>query len=142
MRTIHTAMQNTNSKILRPSLALCVAAMLLVCAPTSHAKNGKDDPAGHNTGDNRGGKGRGTDNTPGQNTPPAPRPSGDDPADHDADVLRKASGADDPIGHDAGDVRGGGKDDPLNHDAGDDKGGADKTGGKGRGGRDDAPGHR
>ena len=47
---------------LRMVATLCLAALTLsIAAPISHARGGKDDPAGHDAGDDRGGKGRGKD---------------------------------------------------------------------------------
>lgn len=143
-------MQNTTHSILRRALALAAVATFVVCAPLSHAKQGKDDPVAQKAVDDKGGtlksgtKGRGgIDDSASTNGTAvvAPRPSGDDPLDHDSDELRRARGADDPADHDAGDDRVRGTDDPLNHDVGDDKGGAAKSGGKGRGGKDDLPPH-
>jgi hypothetical protein len=94
-------------------------ALAAAAVPAAMAKNGADDPVGHNVGDDNGG------------------------------LVQQAPGADDPAGHDLGDDRkpatrkaeirhhhrhhhrhhakdtrrGHGKDDPAGHDRGDDHGG-------------------
>ncbi len=137
-RTLGGVMKHTNL-LLRPATALALAVLALVlCVPAAEARGGKDDPAGQQAGDDSK-RGRG-----GQ----------DDPANHDLGDDRGGArnrddrgGADDPAGDDHGGLRDGGGsgrggfDDPANHDLGDDRGGDRKRGGKGRGGRDDLPGH-
>ena len=72
------------------------------------ARNGADDPAGHDRGDRRG-RGRGKDDGPDH--------ADADTAPLSAPVQIARNGADDPAGHDRGDRRGRGrgKDDGPNH---------------------------
>ncbi|WP_414664519.1 hypothetical protein [Horticoccus sp. 23ND18S-11] len=114
-------------------MALAIAAFtLFATAPLSQARKGADDPAGHDSGDDKGGR-----RAPGAT---------DDPADHDINDdkggLRAPGTTDDPADHDSNDDKGGQRAPGTSDDLpGGDQGGTLKKGGKGRGGKDDAPGH-
>lgn len=85
----------------RAAIALALVAGLMTAPAAAFAKNGADDPAGHNQGDDHGRTGRTT-------------------------LVHNRKGNDDPTGHDQGDDHGKdrkGNDDPPGHDQGDDHGG-------------------
>jgi hypothetical protein len=100
------------------TLLTVTGAMAAAAVPVAQAKNGADDPVGHNVGDDNGGL-------------VVKAPGADDPANHDANDDRKASDRKAEVRHRhrhrgrhhrASHARHGGKDDGPNHDAGDDRG--------------------
>lgn len=100
------------------TLLTITGAMAAAAVPVAQAKNGADDPVGHNVGDDSGAL-------------VVKAPGADDPVNHDANDDRKVRDRKAEVRHrhrhrarhHARDARrGGGKDDPANHDAGDDSG--------------------
>jgi hypothetical protein len=95
------------------------AAMTAAALPVAQAKQGADDPVGHDVGDDNGG------------LVVNQAPGADDPANHDANDDRRVTVRKREARHHhrhgrhhrhAGDARHG-KDDPAGHDVGDDRGG-------------------
>jgi hypothetical protein len=103
------------------TLLTITGALAAASVPAAQARQGADDPVGHDVGDDNGGL---------VVSVPAAGGGVDDPANHDANDDRKASGRKAEVRHrhrhhgrhHARVARHGGQDDPANHDAGDDRG--------------------
>jgi hypothetical protein len=100
------------------TLLAVTGAMAAAAVPVAQAKNGADDPVGHDVGDDNGGL-------------VVQAPGADDPVNHDVNDDRKAGDRKTEVRHRhrhrgrhhrAHHARHGGKDDGPNHDAGDDRG--------------------